>query len=84
MVCGILCNLTCFWFVEYVLVCSMVDAVLCNMQDELRKRQTRDEMMFGSHPAAAVSRKRHAATPSMSPRNAIRATKQASVDCRRL
>jgi len=52
--------------------------MLYNVQDELRKQQTREEMMFGSHPAPAVSRKRQAATPFMSPRNAVKA-KQASI-----
>jgi len=56
----------------------MLDFMLYNVQDELRKQQTREEMMFGSHPAPAVSRKRQAATPFMSPRNAVKA-KQASI-----
>jgi len=49
-------------------------------QQEERKQQTLEEMMYGSHPAAAVCRNRQVVTPFMSSRSAILRSKQAKLD----
>jgi len=57
------CSYVACWWRQCGLVC---------IQEENKKKQTHNEMMFGSHPAAAVARKRHADPAAlMSPRTAF-------------